>query len=85
MQNDDMRKEAVITVRIPIALKRKLETRARRERRSLSAQITVLLETAIDSEVPGARDSGCLLGRFDGRRIPSDAELAEVRRLWERP
>lgn len=39
MHNKDMKKDAVITVRLPVELKRQLAARARRERRSLSAQV----------------------------------------------
>ncbi len=77
-------KDAAVTVRIPLGLKRRLEAVARRERRSLSAQITSMLEKEAQKEpvepVAGA-PHGRLLGRFEGTRLPSDEDLSEVRRL----
>ncbi len=42
--SDGMAKDAAVTVRIPLGLKRRLAAVARKERRSLSAQITAMLE-----------------------------------------
>jgi len=78
-----MAKEAAVTVRIPISLKRRLEAMATREHRSLSAQIAAVLERDAPIEPVETVASGKLLGRYEGTPTPSDAELEEVRRhLW---
>jgi hypothetical protein len=82
--NAYMPKDAAVTVRIQLGLKRRLEAVARRERLSLSAQITAMLEKEAQGE-PVATARGRLLGRFEGTRLPSDEDLGEVRRLlWGR-
>src|SRR5262245_4359449 len=83
MQDAAMAKDAAVTVRLPLALKRTLEARARRERRSLSAQIAAYLERGVASDpVPDDRP-GKLLGLFEGGPVPSDDDFARVRRqLW---
>jgi predicted transcriptional regulator len=80
-QNADMPKDAAVTVRIPLGLKRRLEAVARREHRSLSAQITTMLEAEAREEPAATAPRGRLLGRFEGTRLPSDEDLDEVRRL----
>lgn len=84
MHNAYMGKSAAITIRVPDALKRRLEERARREHRSLSAQVLCDLESA--ARAPAASDSkGRFLGLFDGGKVPTDEEIAEVRALlWGR-
>ena len=80
-----MPKEAVITVRVPIALRRKLESHARRERRSLSAQIASYLERGIERERAAAGAPGRLLGLYAGAPVPTDADFVRARRLlWGR-
>ena len=76
-----MAKDAVVTVRIPLGLKRRLEAVARRERRSLSAQITAMLEGDPGDEVVQTEPGGRLLGRYEGTPLPSDEDIVEVRRL----
>jgi hypothetical protein len=80
-----MRKASTITVRLPRPLKRRLESRAASEHRSLSAQVVADLEKATregNDEAPG---SGPFLGLFAGSRLPTDEDMAEVRRLlWGR-
>jgi hypothetical protein len=87
MQNDDMANDAVVTVRIPAALKRRLAQRARRGHRSLSAQVLRDLEhadgAAAPHEVP-ARPAR-FIGLHAGTPVPSDEDILEVRaRLWGR-
>jgi len=74
-----MHKDAAVTVRIPAELKRKLEARARRERRSLSAQIATVLERSVEERPDGG--PGRLLGLYEGGPVPSDEDFAEVRAL----
>ncbi|HEX5069027.1 MAG TPA: hypothetical protein VFV78_02330 [Vicinamibacterales bacterium] len=81
-----MPNDAVVTVRIPSALKRRIEQRARRGHRSLSAQVLHDLEqssqAAPHAESPRA---GRFLGLFAGMPLPSDADIHEVRTaLWGR-
>ncbi len=76
-----MAKDAAVTVRLPQALKRALEVRARRERRSLSAQIAAYLERGVaDESTPGVTP-GRLLGLFEGGPVPSDEDFTRARRL----
>jgi hypothetical protein len=81
-----MSKDAAVTVRISSALRDKVAARARRDRRSLSAQIVSYLERSVEEQESAPRSSRArerLLGLFAGTPIPSDADFAEVRRkLW---
>lgn len=81
-----MAKTASVTVRIPEDLKRTLEDRALREHRSLSAQIEHELTVAVaDDRKPGLAKAGTLLGRFAGRKVPTEAEINATRTtLWSR-
>ena len=81
MHSADMAKDAAVTVRLSTALKRRLEARARRERRSLSAQIASDLERSIESEQTAAGASGRLLGLYEGTPVPSDDDFTRARRL----
>jgi hypothetical protein len=79
-----MANDAVVTVRIPVSLKRRLEVRALKGHRSLSAQVLHDLETVADAAaVRSAR--GTFLGLFSGTPVPTDAQILEVRtKLWGR-
>lgn len=81
-----MAKTASVTVRIPEQLKRNLEQRALREHRSLSAQIEHELTVALSGETgPGLAKAGKLLGRFVGRKVPSEVDIKAARTtLWSR-
>ena len=81
MHDELMAKESAVTVRLPATLKRQLEARARRERRSLSAQVALYLERGIESEPTAAGTRGRLLGLCRGTPVPSDRDFAHVRRL----
>jgi hypothetical protein len=76
-----MTKDAAVTVRIPLGLKRRLEAAARKEHRSLSAQITAVLEREARGGAVESEPGGKLLGRYEGTPLPSDDDLVEVRRL----
>jgi predicted transcriptional regulator len=77
-----MAKTAAVSVRIPAELKASLEARAKRLRRSLSAQITHDLEQLAAAESVGTKGRK-LLGRYAGTKVPTEAELKAVRRqLW---
>jgi hypothetical protein len=78
MQDACMPKDAAITVRIPVTLKRKLAARARRERRSLSSEVASTLERSVQED-PGPAEPGKILGRFRGR-APRESDFAEARR-----
>ncbi len=81
-----MAKTATVTVRIPEALKESLEARALKEHRSLSAQIEHDLSQTVAAErAPGLAKAGTLLGRFAGKKVPTDEDFVEVRSiLWKR-
>lgn len=80
-----MAKDAAITVRVPVALKRRLAERARRERRSVSAQVLHELERAVAEEPDVPPDRERALGMFTGARLPTDDDFREVRAvLWSR-
>jgi hypothetical protein len=83
MHNAYMAKDSAVTVRLPAALKKELQARARRERRSLSAQITACLEREVAKTEAGTSRKGKLLGLFAGTPVPSERDFAHVRRmLW---
>ena len=78
-----MPKNSAITIRLPTALRKRLESRAASQRRSLSAQVVVDLEHASGEAAAGEGGSGRLLGLFEGTRTPSDQDIQEVRsHLW---
>jgi plasmid stability protein len=83
-QNAYMRRDAAITVRVPQGLKRQLAQRARREHRSISAQVLFELERAVANEHPG-EPTRAALGLLGGAKVPTDDDFREVRlRLWGR-
>src|SRR5262249_25142786 len=83
MQSGDMPNDAAVTVRIPAALKRRLEERARRGHRTLSAQLLHDLEQLTAAPPQPARKR--FLGLFAGTPVPSDAEILDMRnQLWGR-
>jgi hypothetical protein len=78
-----MGKNASLTVRLPIALKRAIEQRADAQRRSVSSQVVHDLEAVAQADTPAA--PGRFLGLFKGSRLPTDREVREAReRLWGR-
>ena len=80
-----MAKSSALTVRLPEPLKARLEARARAEHRSLSAQVVADLERGAEDEPGTPAGPGSFLGLYEGTRLPTDADLAEVRgRLWGR-
>lgn len=81
-----MAKAASLTVRIPEALKKRIEARAEREHRSVSAQVEHELAARFASEpIQGPVRAGRLLGRYAGKRIPTASELLDMRNhLWSR-
>jgi hypothetical protein len=81
MQSAYMAKNAAVTVRLPAELKRRLAARARRERRSVSAQIVVELNRSLEAENQHIGPAKSALGMFAGSRIPVDRDFQEVRSL----
>jgi predicted transcriptional regulator len=80
---DDM-KEAVLTIRMGGATRRRLEILARREGRSLSAQAERLIEQGLARPTrAGANRRGVrpLAGRLRGGVVPTLAEFREVRAM----
>jgi plasmid stability protein len=85
MQNAYMAKEAAVTIRLPENLKRRLAARAKREHRSLSAQVVADLESVLEKQPEAEKASGKFLGLFEGTPVPSDRDIDEVRGLlWGR-
>ncbi|MET0555958.1 MAG: hypothetical protein ABW221_23155 [Vicinamibacteria bacterium] len=75
-------KDAVVTVRLPSALRRRILGVARKEGRSLSAQIERLVEAglaAAASTDPAPPKPPALSGLFAGGRVPSLADFKDVR------
>jgi predicted transcriptional regulator len=81
MQNAYMtRKDAAVTLRLPDSLKRRFSERARRQRRSLSAQLLHDLETVLAEEREETA-AGRFLGLYAGSRVPTEADIKRVRGL----
>jgi hypothetical protein len=79
-----MRKDAVITVRVPRPTRRRLEVLARREGRSLSQQVERLIERGLASDestldVPGSVSR--LEGLFTGEPVPGFVDFRAVRNV----
>ena len=73
-------KDTVITVRLPKATRRRLETLARREGRSLSQQVERLIESGMAGEpVLATRGVRSLSGRLRLARVPTLADFRRVR------
>lgn len=81
-----MAKTASLTVRIPESLKKRIEARAEREHRSVSAQVEHELALLFASERDRSLgQAGRLLGRYPGTRVPTGDELRAMReKLWSR-
>ena len=76
-----MRKDAVITVRVPRPTRRRLETLARREGRSLSQQIERLIEKGLDGDAAVEEPSatGGTAGILVGEPVPEYGDFRSVR------
>jgi hypothetical protein len=74
-------KDAIITVRLPRAVRRRIEAAAREEGRSLSQWVSRVLErTAASGKGRGERTrTGSLAGILRGGRVPTLAEFRTVR------
>ncbi len=71
-----------VTVRLSTDAKRLLQARARRERRSLSAQMAHELEALVVAETrPLASGRRRFMGLFAGARVPVEREFREARAL----
>lgn len=79
-----MAKNSAITVRLSDALKRRLEAKASSKHRSLSAQVVVDLENAVEDGSPD-QGPGRFLGLYEDSTLPTDEDISKVRRLlWGR-
>jgi hypothetical protein len=77
-----MRKDAVITVRVPRPTRRRLETLARREGRSLSQQIERLIERGLDEAGPHeAPATGPTAGLLASEPVPEFSDFRAVRQF----
>ena len=76
-------KDAVITVRLPRATRKRIEKLAREEGRSLSQQTERLIERAMQGEVGTRESRGIqnLAGSLRGGRVPTLDDFQEVRSL----
>ena len=82
-------KDAVLTVRVPSSLRRRIEDLARKEGRSLSQQVGRLIEQGIagNAEPAGAprrRELLPLSGIFPGGQVPTLNDFRRVRALISR-
>ena len=80
-----LKKDAVLTVRLPAATRRRLEALARREGRSTSAQAERLIEQGMGRDAPATvrmhGRTGSLAGVLRGGLVPTVADFREVRAL----
>jgi hypothetical protein len=79
-----VKKDAVLTVRLPVRTRRRLEALARREGRSVSAQAERLIEQGIGqgtSRTTRMRGFRSLAGALRGGRVPTIADFREVRAM----
>jgi hypothetical protein len=80
-----MKKDAVITVRVSRASRRRIEEAARREGRSLSQLVERLIESGLatgHSAAPGASprpSTPSLAGSLGAGRVPTLADFRQVR------
>ena len=73
-------KDAVITVRLPRATRRRLEALARREGRSLSQQVERLIEQGMTGPpAPALRGPRSLSGSLGAAKAPALADFRQVR------
>jgi len=79
-------KDAVLTIRLPVATRKRIETLARREGRSLSQQAERLLERGLEVGQAGARQTLLnhrgmrpLAGVLAGGRVPTLEDCRQVR------
>jgi len=79
-----MVKTSAVTVRLSVSLKRRLRERARREHRSLSAQVEYELARSVGTAgASGMPREGKFLGRYAGGRVPREEDFLDVRAaLW---
>lgn len=81
-------KDAVVTVRLRSVTRRRLEGLAKREGRSLSAQIERLVEAGLGSSSSGQRAAALpaksLAGALAGGRVPTLADFREIRKALSR-
>jgi len=79
-----MKKDAVITVRVPRPTRRRLEALARREGRSLSQQVERLIERGLggaDSAEAAASPPPRLSGLLAAEPVPEYGDFRSVRTL----
>ena len=77
-------KDAIITVRVPAATRKRIAAMARSEGRSLSQQIERLIEGAMEHRAslgPHRRGVRILSGALRSARVPSAADFRSVRSL----
>jgi hypothetical protein len=74
-------KDAIVTVRLASATRRRLEALAKREGRSLSAQIERLIEAGLGSgaRTPARLGARSLAGVYSGARVPTLADFKQIR------
>jgi predicted transcriptional regulator len=79
-----VKKDAVLTVRLPARTRRRLDALARREGRSASAQAERLIEQGMGKEAAGSgrtRGARSLAGVLRGGLVPTISDFREVRAL----
>jgi hypothetical protein len=82
MQNAYMaRKNSAVTLRLPELLRRRVAERAKREHRSLSAQLVHDLEAALSEAEADKTLDGKFLGLYVRTRVPTDEDFKQARAL----
>ncbi len=84
-------KDAVLTIRLPLATRQRIEALAHREGRSLSQQAERLLERGLETPETGPRQAAPrrrgirpLAGTLAGGHVPSLDECRQIRTLLSR-
>jgi hypothetical protein len=72
-------KDAVLTIRLPLAARRRIEELARREGRSLSAEAERLIDCGMAKDASRTRTSRPLSGALAGGAVPTLADFRRIR------
>lgn len=72
-------RDAVLTLRVPLPLRKRLEALARKEKRSLSGQVEYLVERALAEGGSAGPRGRPLAGLFEGKGTPAQDDFRRAR------